>query len=220
MKEKIIPQDMVAGTIHKTNNHGCIEVIEYVKSSFVRIKFLNTHYETTVSAGHIRDGKIRNKLLPNVYGVGYLGEGQYKGAKALEAYNCWARMIRRCYSDLSLKKYPSYKGCTVCSDWHDFQIFAKWFYDNHPKDGKPYELDKDIKFKGNRVYSPNTCLFVTHKENSIVANAKNHKLRSPDGKVVNIYNIKEFCRGTVLNHRHMCEISNGKRKSHKGWKAA
>ena len=215
-----IPADMQPGCIHETNSCGLLEVVSYKNAHNVCVKFIGYDYKTVTSSTHIRNGKVLNKLMRSVYGIGYLGDGPHRALKTNAAYGAWARMLRRCYDTKFLAKYPTYTGCTVHPEWHNFQNFANWYYENHPKDGLKYELDKDIKHPGNKEYAPDKCLFVTHTENSVAAMAKHHKLLSPDGEVTTIYNLKDYCRGTNLNHRHMCEVSNGKRKSHKGWKAA
>ena len=84
-----------------------------------------------------------------------------------ECYNTWVQMLRRCY-DLNLKKkYPTYKDCTVCEEWLFFSNFKKWF--ENPENGfrKGYFLDKDLLIKGNKIYSPETCVFIPREISSI-----------------------------------------------------
>jgi len=83
--------------------------------------------------------------------------------KLRETYN---NMIGRCYNykHISYKNYGA-KGITVCKEWIDnYKNFLEWALSSGWKDG--LRLDKDIKVKGNKVYSPDTCLWVTPKENS------------------------------------------------------
>ena len=84
-------------------------------------------------------------------------------------------MMSRCYADSVRKNQPQYIGCTVCEEWHNFQNFQnfKAWFDKWNVEG--YELDKDILFKGNTVYSPETCCFVPAVINSLFINAKNHR---------------------------------------------
>ncbi|ALY07069.1 hypothetical protein VmeM32_00078 [Vibrio phage vB_VmeM-32] len=76
-------------------------------------------------------------------------------------------MLGRCYDSKIQEKQPTYIDCSVCDEWHYFQNFATWYYDNYPKDGisEKYQLDKDLKVNGNKIYSPETCLFVSHAVN-------------------------------------------------------
>ena len=99
-----------------------------------------------------------------VYGVGIYTKGKYKATesgKNTKAYNAWIGMLMRCHSPNHQSKRPTYIGCSVCDDWLQFQVFAEWYGHNHPKDGNDYQLDKDLKIIGNKIYSPSTCLFVS-----------------------------------------------------------
>lgn len=119
---------------------------------------------------------MKNKKL---HGVGYVGIGKYKsrvGKKFSRQYNIWQHMIRRGYSEKYHEKYPTYKDVTVCDEWLNFQNFAKWYDENYYEIGEErVELDKDILFKGNKIYSPNTCVFVPRAINSLFT--KTNKLR-------------------------------------------
>lgn len=107
----------------------------------------------------------KNLHTPSVYGVGYIGEGEYnirEEGKALKVYILWKGMLERCYSKRYQSLYPTYIGCSVDEQWHNFQIFAQWFYDNYEEG---FELDKDILIKGNKIYSSETCCFVPQEIN-------------------------------------------------------
>lgn len=213
---------MTPGVIHKTNNSGNLQVIEYRSWINVLIKFISTGYETSARVHNIRTGKVKDKLKPTVLGVGFIGDGKYRptdGKNMTEEYARWSGMLTRCYSSQYLDRFPSYKGCTVCEEWHNFQNFAKWYNENHPKDGKNYEIDKDLSNFGDsgKIYSPETCLFVTPQVNTEEAHAKSYTLIDPSGKVINIYNMKKFCEENNLNDSHMISLSKGKLKQHKGW---
>ena len=42
-------------------------------------------------------------------------------------YRVWADMIRRCYDEKYIRKYPSYKNAVVCDEWLDsFMAFKSW----------------------------------------------------------------------------------------------
>ena len=77
-------------------------------------------------------------------------------------------MLRRCYNKKSHKKHPTYVDCKVCEEWLNFQNFAKWYENNYYEvEGERMELDKDILVKGNKVYSPDTCIFVPKTINGL-----------------------------------------------------
>lgn len=115
------------------------------------------------------------------YGVGYLGEGTFKtciGGEFLKSYMKWRGILNRCYNKINQEKQPTYKGCTVTTEWHNYQIFAKWFEENYIEG---FELDKDILIKNNKVYSPETCCFVPKEINSMLTNRKSNKGKYPVG---------------------------------------
>lgn len=89
-----------------------------------------------------------------------------------QAYRTWKHMLSRCYNESERYKYPTYKDCSVCKEWHLFSNFKKWF-NEHYVDG--WHLDKDILIKGNKVYSQKTCCFVPNDINSLFA--KSNKKR-------------------------------------------
>lgn len=214
---KKIPSDMIAGTIHKTNRFGDVEVRKYHSSLSVSVAFVLTGYETKTAAHNIRRGQLKDPLMPIAYGVGFIGAGSHMSAinnDKNRAYTAWHDMLRRCYSPLFLNKYPSYIDCTVCRDWHNFQNFAKWFKGNYI-DG--YQLDKDIKIKGNKEYSPESCLFVTQSENSIASSAQTHAFTSPTGESVTIHDLSKFCRENKLERSSMGKLKSGTLNKHKGW---
>ena len=52
---------------------------------------------------------------------------------------------------------------------------------------------------------------------AIKHNAKHYVLQSPEGKLVNIYNMKEFCKNYNLSTVRMCRLNRGEILEHKGW---
>jgi hypothetical protein len=95
------------------------------------------------------------------------GINDMTGMSSTKYYAAWIDMLKRCYSDKYLEKYPSYKGCSVCPEWLYLSVFHAWMqaHDGY-RDG--LELDKDILVFGNKVHSPQTCLFVSHAVNVLL----------------------------------------------------
>lgn len=205
--------------IYASRNHGDFKIAEYINCESVKVEFIKTGYVVITQASNIRSGKVKDRLYPSVFGVGFLGLSSCNAVGAAvnrKAYLVWQSMLGRCYDDKIQLKHPTYKGCTTCIEWHNFQVFLKWFIDNYV-DG--YALDKDIKCDGNKFYSPSTCLFVLPADNNIKAKAKSYRFKSPNGNYVDIYNLSEFCRENDLHCSNMVQVINGKRKQHKGWVA-
>ena len=91
-----------------------------------------------------------------------------KDGKSLKFYNIWKSMLQRCYSEKSLSKHRTYRGCTVCPNWLSLSNFKEWFEANY-RDGM--ELDKDILIPSNKIYSSDTCRFVPHYINSLLCDS-------------------------------------------------
>ena len=216
----LLPDYIDIGTIHKSNNCGDIQVLKKHSAGRVLVRFLNTGYESDFRFEDVRNGTTNDPYNRSVHGVGFIGVGNYKPCKYKSAHKSWSRMMERCYSENCQRKKPTYKGCYVLDEWHNFQNFAKWHEENYPKDGNPYQLDKDIKVDGNKVYGPDFCMYVTADENSIKAHARNASYINPNGELVEVYNITAFCREIGLCNVKMTELANGKRKSYNGWTKA
>ena len=120
---------------------------------------------------------MKNKKL--VYGVGTNDSGYVVG-KWEEAgyvngkrkrkhvwvcpfYQTWTNMLDRCYSPKFQERQPTYQGCAVSEDWLTFSNFRDWMT---TQDWEGKQLDKDLLFEGNKVYGPDTCVFVSQLVNS------------------------------------------------------
>lgn len=215
-----IPQDMLPGTIYPTSQSGKLVIEKYINKRNVVVKFFDTGSMATVCSWNIRLGCIKDYLLPTVIGVGYLGQGIYKSKinrKTTKVYKAWENMLRRCYCEKSREKYPTYKDCTVDNRWLNFQVFAQWYDKNHIKG---HDLDKDKLVKGNRIYGPDFCTFISRQENSELALAKRYKFIDPKGRSVRIFNLNKFCKKNELKTSSMSGVHGGIFKSHKGWTKA
>jgi len=220
MSKVIIPEDLQVGRVHSSNRCGKFEITSYSGYLNIKIKFKDTGFITTVTSGPIRTGEVRDKTYPQVFGVGFVGQGvhlaTYLGKSTVE-YDTWASMLRRCYSEKSHLKSPTYKNCTVALEWHNYQNFASWFKE-HYREG--LSLDKDILQRGvtNKVYSPDTCMFITRAQNTIESSAKEYMLKNPQGEAILVKNMSEFCRNTPkITPSGMSQMITGRRRSHKGW---
>jgi hypothetical protein len=86
-------------------------------------------------------------------------------------YRKWKQMLRRCYSSQYHVKNPSYVGCVVCDEWKVFSNFKLWMMS---QDWEGKELDKDLLFPDNKVYSPDTCVFVNKEVNELFSKKNKH----------------------------------------------
>lgn len=90
--------------------------------------------------------------------IGYAnGKRKLRQTWVCPYHRAWTSMLKRCYSAKWQERYPTYRGCTVAEDWLTFSNFRKWMAAQN-WEGK--QLDKDILFVGNKIYSSETCVFV------------------------------------------------------------
>jgi hypothetical protein len=81
-------------------------------------------------------------------------------------YQRWKNMLNRCYSK---KQYQTYAGCEVAEEWKRFSNFKAWMIE---QDWVGKEIDKDVLFPNNKLYSRDTCAFVSHNVNMFLTNNK------------------------------------------------
>lgn len=220
------PVDMKVGSVHKTELNGDLTIVRYGRNDDVEVLFKDTGSSKITSSQKIRQGIVRDDMKPIVYGVGFIGIGEFRSRdenRQTKHYDLWHDMLKRCYSDKYHARKPTYKDCTVCDDWHNFQNFCAWFEANKPKSMVGISLDKDIKIAGNKIYSPETCLFVTTSENSRAATEYkmyDFSLLSPIGNVETGFNQTEFAELHNLDRRCLNDLIKGRQKTHRGWKVA
>lgn len=155
------------------NNFGSkIVIVNYRKYSDIDVYF--PEYNWTFKNAHYSSFKKGNVKCPyeqRYYEIGYFGEGKYKvseNGKTTRYFNAWYNMLKRCYSEKYYNKNLTYTNCEVDEDWLNFQNFAKWYKENYYEiEGEQMELDKDILCKHNKIYSPETCIFVPHGINAL-----------------------------------------------------
>lgn len=166
--------DIYPGSIHKTNRNGLLRVIERVSTYDILVEFIDTGYRTRVTASGIRNGVAKDRMMPNICGVGFIGGNENTSMRNgihSKTYASWVNMLKRCYNESVKSKHPTYLGCSVDSEWHNYQNFHAW-YESMDKHGRSdMELDKDILFYGNKIYSKENCLLVTPKINSFTTDA-------------------------------------------------
>lgn len=153
--------------------YGDYEVTSYLGKGKYEVTFYNG-YTTIAMSKEIRNGNIKNKNHPHIYGIGYIGEGIYKcsfvdtdGKHNTPEYEAWRGIIRRCYSEEN-KSYPVYgaRGVVVSEDWHNFQVFAEW-YTSQKAYYKRWHLDKDLVDYQSKLYSEEYCTLVPKEINSL-----------------------------------------------------
>ena len=80
-------------------------------------------------------------------------------------YVKWMQMLQRCFCAEYKNKKPTYADVVCCDDWLLFSNFKKWM---EAQDYEGKELDKDLLVFENKIYSPESCCFVSRAVNSFL----------------------------------------------------
>lgn len=200
-------------------NEGYVVVVTHIANNKnIKIQFENGQ-STTVTSQNLRKGQVKNPFHPSVVGVGFNGKGKYKptvNRKITLAYQTWRDILRRCYCPAQQRRNQSYIGCSVDTSWHNFQIFAEWFYANY-KTGM--HIDKDLIKRGNRVYCSDFCSFVPPEINSLIKTSRGNDkdgVHSQDGfyiAFVTKYGIKTYL-GCFKSYNEAANVYRKEKETH------
>lgn len=118
-------------------------------------------------------------------------------------YQAWAAMLARAYGERIHKLNPTYEECSVFNDWHRFSVFREWM---SRQDHNGMDLDKDILSPGNKVYSPNTCVFVSRQLNTFIVDCGACRGKWPIGVSWHkkLSKFRAYCRNPfTAKHEHL-----------------
>ena len=156
---------------------------------------------------NFQNGNIKCPYEPRMYGIGYIGEGEYQtkdNGKFTSQYVFWKSMMTRCYNTDFHYKEPKYIDCSVSTEWFNFQCFAQWYEENYYEiPNELMNLDKDILYKNNRIYSPKNCIFVPMRINTLFVRGDKMRGEYPIGVSYDKKTNKFSAR---------CRIGNNKKK--------
>lgn len=153
------------------NKYGKCTIVELLPNNRCLIKWDDYDSLCNVTRWNLSKGAVKPKETQQRKKSLYTGKETIYPTKIhgkeTDLFGIWRSMRKRC------GKRINYMDCVVCKEWmYDYQSFAEWAT---PKYIEGWELDKDILFKGNKIYSPLTCCFVPQHINSIFT--KNEKNR-------------------------------------------
>ena len=172
------------GKVCKSKSSGDFKDVKYDNAKDVEVRFVNTGYEMVTQLGNIKIGKVKDPYSPSVYGVGIIG-AKYPSSisgRNTKEYMLWIDMLKRCYSDTNVcdtskKRYPTYKGCKVSDNFKSYEYFYEWCHSQIgfgvEGNGNPFQLDKDLLIKGNKVYSEDSCVFLPQEINKVLVKREN-----------------------------------------------
>lgn len=174
------------GEQFETKTSGVVEIVEYRSSTDLDVKFLDDgSIAKNLKYAGLKRGTVRNHNIKRVYGVGYMGFGKYSFGSHKRLYKMWSKMFERSYCEIYHKTRPTYKGCSVDEKWHSFQDFVEWvkenYYEHFLNSTETLIIDKDIKVKGNKVYSPDNTFLVDNRINVLFTKSNKTRGKYPIG---------------------------------------
>lgn len=166
---KRLQAERIGLTKYSELNKMNMTIVDYQGSGRLTVEFEDGAIEENRTWQSWCTDGIKNNNVISVQGVGYIGYGPYKpfiNSKMTKAYSVWTGIMSRVYNQRALELHPWYKGCSVVPEWHNFQNFAEWYYSNLPSEEGDFEVDKDLLYKGNRIYGPSQCVIIPHEINN------------------------------------------------------
>lgn len=158
-----------------------------------------------------------------IYGVGINDADYYinptidgKRVKC-QKYRAWSAMLERCYSEKTQAKRPTYIGCSVAPEWHLFSNFKRWM---ETQDWQGKELDKDLLVTGNKVYSPETCIFVHPIVNTFMLEKPNCTSITMNGvtRRAGERRFRAQCNDPFTKNRGYIGCFDSDEEAHQAWK--
>lgn len=151
------------------------------------------------------------------------GKRQQKLIWSCPYYNKWKGMLSRCYSEKRLVSFPTYRSCTVDTEWLHFSCFREWYIGQEDKgvvtDGGVH-LDKDLF--GNGVYSPEICVFIHPKVNTFIKDNQSDRGELPLGVNCSSRNsdkFEAFCRTPFQRKSEYLGVFTCPNEAHQAWQA-
>lgn len=166
------------GEVNK-NSHGTLmKIIRYDGWEDIDVQFQDEFYyiKERQTYSNFKKGEIKNPYDRTVFGVGYVGVGEYKtkeNGRFTIYYQQWKNMLLRCY--VKAERHHAYENAKVCKEWLNFQVFAKWYDKHYYKIKESLQIDKDIKYSCNTIYSPQTCILIPQRINLMFTNKPNNR---------------------------------------------
>jgi hypothetical protein len=197
---KFASKELNIGEIFDSNLYGKFKIVREIididfshlksKPRIYEVEFLDTGYHTISSGSNILSGSVKDRMVPSVDGVGYMGQdniwfpyGTKSQSYDKKLYKVWNGMLDRCYkeTDINYVKYGAI-GVRVDPALHEFFQFERDVkllpgYNLMLQYPNLYQLDKDYLQSNiptsQRVYSKNTCLWISYYENLVIVGKEN-----------------------------------------------
>ena len=105
-----------------------------------------------------------------VYGVATNDLRYKERTDGTKEYSLRKDMLKRCYEEKYLERFPTYRGSRVSDEWLIFSNFKRDvnYMRNFEKSKEGWVLDKDI-LSDTKTYSKETCCFIPDRLNLFIS---------------------------------------------------
>lgn len=220
----------MVGDIRTSNSGRKFEITAIYQKhghKYCDVRFLESGYVDSIRYDSMEQGWVKDNLAPVKAGegcVGYINTRDH-----WHEYKIWVNMIARCY-DPRDKAFPYYgaRGVTVCDRWKRFDQFFEDMrmlpgFDEELFRRRELRLDKDILSSGAKIYSPETCQWVSdlanQKQRTYEYNNRHRKYAIfPDGHVEFVEHMSDFCKEHSLHRSNVYNVLRGGQPATKGFR--
>lgn len=131
-------------------------------------------------------------------------------------YRKWYSMMCRCYSEKSKKDRPTYNGAAIVPEWHYFMTFRGWM---EKQDWEGKQLDKDLLIPGNKLYGPDTCVFLEARVNGFLTESTKTRGDWPVGVYLDKSSGKyrALCWDTIAGKQKKLGRFDNPKDAHQAW---
>ena len=176
-KKYVIGKRDIVGEVFENTKGESYQVLEQLGTSKFKIKFIDSGYETeakkiNIERGSIKDRSSLNKLKEDsgfdhsqnkyVLGVNKTAKALASEKGLLKEYTIWGNIVGRCNRGYA----------KLHEDFYTFDSWLGWAKEQKgfmEKDGNGnlFQLDSDLFSIDEKMYSPNTCVFIPREINGI-----------------------------------------------------
>lgn len=185
-----------------------MKIIKYVDANDIIVEFQD-EYKCQVHSNYqaFKDGGIKNSYHPWVYGVGMVGN-KYPSrinGKMTKEYHVWREVLTRCFGEEYKNEHITYQNVSCDNGWLLFDNFYEWLHlqNNFNKwlVGSRWDVDKDILYKNNKIYSSETCLLVPHNVNVLFVTKNTVRGDLPIGVTRHCEKFRARCENQLCKSR-------------------
>ena len=196
--------------IYMSNNYGPFKIIKITDKDKthhqkVIIEFINTGYIKEVLMSNIHKGNVKDDTILPYNNIDHFNQYQREQFVNLKIKEIWYDMIARCTKPHH-KEFYAYGelGIAISDTWMNFDIFnydirQLFQFDKFYNNPYNYQLDKDYLQlaipKYQRIYSKDTCIFLSNRDNT--------NLRIIENKLLNINSSKYYGVALIKDKYYM-----------------